>query len=572
VNTAVQRRTITVPARLRATTGANGAPVIEGHAALFETRSTDLGGYTEILTAGCFREALAKRGNQCLLLGHDQSSILARRNAGTLTLEEDAPVGLYFRAELVNTSLGRDVAELVRTGHLTECSFAFTSSPDSETWETGPDGQVCRVKKVKEIFEVSLVAFPAYAGTSAGPGSDSTNPNLSAQQIVTQLRSRTKRQRAPRMDAGSDPYASGQHSYFRDLMIDQFSKRREEANVMPLVAGKDLGDPNLDHPPEFPTIPEARGRLEESRKYQQRALLTSGAGEGAALIPAGMPPQLSEAFTTANRAKGVMADILGSEPIPREAGVVDKIPGFTTGVLAGSQTSEGEAATEQKPATEYQSSGVVLIDATVEASQQLVDLASAPGLDMELAKEMGFAIATKRDQQILDGSGAGKQALGVLRATGVVATTYTDATPTAQKYVREGIAKCWSEVFTALGQSPDTILMSPVFNAWLYSGSDSSKRLYGDNILSRLVDPTVVPTMPLKKGGSSNEQPTIVLRREMTRLYLNPPQIVAAPDQADDGSLVVRFTIRQLVAVVVRKPAGVGVILGSGVKEAPAFT
>jgi len=584
----VERRTVHVPVKFRASKTPSGAPKISGHCAVFNSLSSDLGGFKEQLAPGCFANALQRRGDQLLLLNHDMGSILARRSAGTLTLREDG-AGLYFEAELVNTQLGRDVAELCRTGHLDSCSFAFTVEPEGEHWASGTfnEQDVRTITEVAQLFECSLVAIPAYdaAGfnwTSEGDEGTGTDPNLSAQDLVVALRSRPKRQRAPRIQGGSNAYQRDKHSWFRDLAAVCFSERRAERNpgrlgtMQPDGSVSGVMRPGTDPGNErIPTPGGARVDLmgARDRLQQVRALVTTEAGSGGALVPAGMPPQLSEAFTTAARAEGVLDGILGHEPIPRGAGLTDKIPGFTTGVLAGSQSSEGEAATEQKPSTEWQSSGVVMIDATVEASQQLVDLAAAPGLDRELAEELGAALATKFDQQVLNGTGSSKQTLGLLNTSGITSTTFTQASPTVQEYIREGIGACWSAVYKARGRTPDTILMSPVFYAWTYSGYDSgSKRPMSPHLLDAFCEPDQVPNMPLKLGSNTDEVPTLILRKDDVRLYCNPPQIVAAPDTALNGELTVRYTIRQLLALVARKPAGVGVILGTGTKESPAFT
>jgi len=67
-------------------------------------------------------------------------------------------------ATLPNTSYGRDAAELVRRGDVTGFSFGF-SMPTRGGDEWSADGTERLLKSVR-LFEVSLVAFPAYSGTA----------------------------------------------------------------------------------------------------------------------------------------------------------------------------------------------------------------------------------------------------------------------------------------------------------------------------------------------------------------------------------------------------------------------
>jgi hypothetical protein len=69
--------------------------------------------------------------------------------------------GLKVRAELPNTSLGRDTAELIRRGDVDSMSFGFSVIRDS--WdESGNERTLHSVR----IHEASIVAFPAYRGTA----------------------------------------------------------------------------------------------------------------------------------------------------------------------------------------------------------------------------------------------------------------------------------------------------------------------------------------------------------------------------------------------------------------------
>jgi HK97 family phage prohead protease len=145
---------------------------LEGYAALFDSRSENLGGFTETIKPGAFRASLKSRNDIKLLWNHDTGAVLGSTRAGTLTLTEDDR-GLRVSADIANTSYGRDAAELVRRGDVSAFSFGF-SMPARGGDEWNSDGTE-RVLKSVRLHEVSLVAFPAYpetAGTATVRGLD----------------------------------------------------------------------------------------------------------------------------------------------------------------------------------------------------------------------------------------------------------------------------------------------------------------------------------------------------------------------------------------------------------------
>lgn len=104
---------------------------IEGYAAVFNSRSHDLGGFIEEILPGAFDDVL-ERSDVVALLNHDSSrGILGRSKKckGSLKLEVDDK-GLRFSTEAPKTSLGDECLEYLRRGDANQCSFAFTVSQD----------------------------------------------------------------------------------------------------------------------------------------------------------------------------------------------------------------------------------------------------------------------------------------------------------------------------------------------------------------------------------------------------------------------------------------------------------
>lgn len=132
-----------------------------GYAATFGTPSKDLGGYVEVIERGAFAEALL-RSDPVALFNHDANKVLARLSSGTLRLREDA-VGLRFEIPALPVAR-RDIAELIERGDLRGCSFSFTV--DRDRYERRNGQRVRVVEAVRELFDISVVVFPAYTGTS----------------------------------------------------------------------------------------------------------------------------------------------------------------------------------------------------------------------------------------------------------------------------------------------------------------------------------------------------------------------------------------------------------------------
>jgi HK97 family phage prohead protease len=136
---------------------------LEGYAAIFNSRSENLGGFTETIKPGAFRGSLRSRNDIKFLWNHDTGSVLGSTRAGTLTLTEDDR-GLRVSAELPNTTLGRDVRELVSRGDVSGFSFGFSMpARGGDSWNS--DGTERTLEAVR-LHEVSLVAFPAYPATN----------------------------------------------------------------------------------------------------------------------------------------------------------------------------------------------------------------------------------------------------------------------------------------------------------------------------------------------------------------------------------------------------------------------
>jgi HK97 family phage prohead protease len=149
------------------------------YAALFDQPSLPLP-FTEYVKPGAFKRSLQSRNRMMLLWNHDTSNPLASTRNGSLQMVEDVR-GLKVTATLPDTTLGRDIAELVRTGVVDSMSFGFSVKRDS--WSQ--DGQTRYLEDVS-LYEVSLVSTPAYEAT-AGTVSVRSGDGISADILAEAL-------------------------------------------------------------------------------------------------------------------------------------------------------------------------------------------------------------------------------------------------------------------------------------------------------------------------------------------------------------------------------------------------
>ncbi len=138
---------------------------LQGYAAVYGSESRDMGGWKEVLVRGAFTKSLAKKLDVRLLAQHDTALVLARESAGNLTLREDAE-GLWFEADLVDTSLNRDVLASVRAKNLDAMSFGMPMSSVQTKWERSKGGEAIRNVLSADVVEISVVTWPAYEATT----------------------------------------------------------------------------------------------------------------------------------------------------------------------------------------------------------------------------------------------------------------------------------------------------------------------------------------------------------------------------------------------------------------------
>lgn len=137
---------------------------IQGYAITFDTLSIDLGGFVEKIDQTALDGV--DLSDIKLIYAHENNQILARTDAGNLQVKVDSK-GLFFIADLADTTLANDVYENIQAGNLKGMSFGFTIADGGDKWTRQPDGTLLHeVTQIDILGELTVTAWPAYPSTS----------------------------------------------------------------------------------------------------------------------------------------------------------------------------------------------------------------------------------------------------------------------------------------------------------------------------------------------------------------------------------------------------------------------
>lgn len=162
---------------------ASAGNILEGHAAVFNQWSRNLGGFREKILPGAFARSILQ-DNVIALWAHDQQSIpLARNKSGSLELSEDS-IGLRSVIHLPDTSFAKDLYTSVKRGDIASMSFAFLTKKDS--WSAGGSERTLHEAQLVDVSVVNVGAYEAasVSARSLGPGISSDDEILTYEGIT----------------------------------------------------------------------------------------------------------------------------------------------------------------------------------------------------------------------------------------------------------------------------------------------------------------------------------------------------------------------------------------------------
>lgn len=160
---------------------------IRGTAIVFNALSEVLGGmFREKISPEAVDRTLRQGLDVRALIDHDPSKIIGRTKAGTLRLDKTSQ-GLQVTIDPPDTTAARDILESIQRGDVTGMSFGFRTLEDSWDEKTTPP---TRTVLDMEVFDVSIVSYPAYPQTEVALRSlRSLRERIVDQQIIA-LRSK----------------------------------------------------------------------------------------------------------------------------------------------------------------------------------------------------------------------------------------------------------------------------------------------------------------------------------------------------------------------------------------------
>lgn len=151
--------------------------VVEGYAStynepyyMFRTKGKD--GYTIEVREEVSDHAFDNTDmNDVILQYNHEGRVFARMSNGTLTLDRQDPKGLFIRADLGGTEIGRQLFEEIKGGYTNKMSFGFTIDKVSEMRQLEPDNDadevwVYTIESIRKLYDVSAVSLPQNDFTS----------------------------------------------------------------------------------------------------------------------------------------------------------------------------------------------------------------------------------------------------------------------------------------------------------------------------------------------------------------------------------------------------------------------
>jgi len=204
-----------------------------------------------------------------------------------------------------------------------------------------------------------------------------------------------------------------------------------------------------------------------------------------------------------------------------------------------------------------------------------LEQSSPRAFDAVVYNDLQNAYNQSLDQQLISGTGASGQLLGILGVAGTQAIAYTDATPTAAELIVK-LGDASRQVAENRGLIPDTMLLAPRRWYWLNAQTDAQARPLGEP--EEPLEPGMAPgvgswaglpiwadsNVPITRGAGTNEDVAIITRAADHFCWESTPQarVLTGPQS---GVLGVRIQLWSYVAATSgRQPTATSIVSGTG--------
>jgi HK97 family phage major capsid protein len=406
-------------------------------------------------------------------------------------------------------------------------------------------------------------------------------------------------QRTPRAKVGAEPMTYNRwnrnHSYFLDLARVELRRGDGDGGVEEARARL------LRHANELDVEMPKRQQVREQRalddlgkvddlKAEQRASVFERTekrvapnrvdGQGGYFVP---PLWLIDEYIDLARFGRQTANLCRTSPLPTGTDSIN-LPKISTGTVTGVQAADGAPVASQDMEDTFVNAPVRTIAGMEDVALQLLDQ-SPIAFDEIVFADLMADYNMRLDLQVIDGSGAAGEHLGILRVTGLNAITYTDASPTLPEMYpsfAQGASKIYKNrklpataavVFpsiwywaTAQLDTTNRPLIVPPQVGWNPAGTqqDLASGEGPAGMLSMGLPGYLDGNLPTTKGAGANETRTIIAR--FLDLYLWEGDLRSRVlMEVLSGTLQVRFQVYAYSAFMPhRRPESISVVSGTG--------
>lgn len=304
-----------------------------------------------------------------------------------------------------------------------------------------------------------------------------------------------------------------------------------------------------------------------------------------------IPQYLVDEFAPLARAGRPLANVLRRVELPAD-GMTVNVPRLTTGTATAVQATENTAVQNTDAAATLLTVNVNTIAGQQVVSRQAVERGT--GIDSILLGDLVADYHTRLDGQLISGSGASGQHLGVLNVAGINAVTYTDASPTLPELYPK-LADSSQRIASSryVGSSAQIFAMHPRRWAFMQAALDSTNRplitprtdgpfnvmgvgefTAADGFVGDIggVPVLIDANIPVNLGGGTNEDRVLTLVPMDHVLYEQPGHpLMLRFEQTAGANLSITLVVYGYSAYAAgRYPAGISVISGTGLAT-PTF-
>jgi len=212
-------------------------------------------------------------------------------------------------------------------------------------------------------------------------------------------------------------------------------------------------------------------REQYAEERQGQEFRDVGTGAFAGLV---VPQYLVDLVAPLARAGSPLINALPFKQQLPEEGMTVNISRITTGSGVAAQATENAGVQETDMDDTLLTVDVRTHAGMQDVSRQLLERGAA-GTDDVIYRDLVLAYWTTLDSAIINGAGTSGTILGIRSTSGIVAVTYTDATPTVPELFPKG-ADAVQQIETAIFRPPFIWVMHPRRWGWMTAALDTTNR------------------------------------------------------------------------------------------------